>query len=61
MATVKAIPPQSKESSLKKVAAYCRVSTKSREQLDSLAAKSAIMKNGLGQIQIGSLLGFALI
>lgn len=39
MATVKAIPPQSKEPSLKKVAAYCRVSTKSQEQLDSLAAQ----------------------
>lgn len=39
MAVVKAIPPQSKEPSLKKVAAYCRVSTKSQEQLDSLAAQ----------------------
>lgn len=36
MAAVKAIPPQSKEPSLKKVAAYRRVSTKSQEQLDSL-------------------------
>ena len=39
MATVKAIPPHSKEPPLKKVAAYCRVSTKSQEQLDSLAAQ----------------------
>lgn len=39
MATVKAIPPYSKEPPLKKVAAYCRVSTKSQEQLDSLAAQ----------------------
>lgn len=39
MAAVKAIPPQRKEPPLKKVAAYCRVSTKSQEQLDSLAAQ----------------------
>ncbi|WP_290235539.1 recombinase family protein [Bacteroides acidifaciens] len=39
MAVVKAIPPQSREPSLKKVAAYCRVSTKSQEQLDNLAAQ----------------------
>ena len=39
MATVKAIPPYSKEQTLKKVAAYCRVSTKSQEQLDSLATQ----------------------
>ena len=39
MATIKAIPPHSKEPSLKKVAAYCRVSTKSQEQLDSLVAQ----------------------
>lgn len=35
MAVVKAIPPQREEPSLKKVAAYCRVSTKSQEQLGS--------------------------
>lgn len=39
MPTVKKILPQSKELSLKKVAAYCRVSTKAQEQLDSLAAQ----------------------
>lgn len=39
MAVVKAIPPQRKEPPLKKVAAYCRVSTKSQEQLDSLATQ----------------------
>lgn len=39
MAVVKAIPPQRKELPLKKVAAYCRVSTKSQEQLDSLATQ----------------------
>lgn len=39
MAAVKAIPPQRKEPPLKKVAAYCRVSTKSQEPLDSLAAQ----------------------
>lgn len=39
MATVKAIPHHSKVPPLKKVAAYCRVSTKSQEQLDSMAAQ----------------------
>ena len=39
MPTVKRILPQSKELPLKKVAAYCRVSTKVQEQLDSLAAQ----------------------
>lgn len=39
MPTVKKILPQSKELPLKKVAAYCRVSTKVQEQLDSLAAQ----------------------
>ena len=39
MAAVKAIPPQSKEPSFRKVASYCRVSTKSQEQLDSLATQ----------------------
>ena len=39
MAAVKAIPPQRREPSLKKVAAYCRVSTKSHEQSDSLTAQ----------------------
>ena len=39
VATVKEIPPQRKEPTLKKVAAYCRVSTKDQDQLDSLAAQ----------------------
>lgn len=39
MATVKEIPPRKKEPALKKVAAYCRVSTKIQDQLDSLAAQ----------------------
>lgn len=39
MPTVKKILPQSKELPLKKVAAYCRVSTKAQEQLNSLAAQ----------------------
>lgn len=39
MATVREIPPRKKELTLKKVAAYCRVSTKDRDQLDSLAAQ----------------------
>lgn len=39
MPTVKKIFPQSKELPLKKVAAYCRVSTKAQEQFDSLAAQ----------------------
>lgn len=39
MATVREIPPQRKELTLKKVAAYCRVSTKDHDQLDSLAAQ----------------------
>lgn len=39
MATVREIPPQRKEPTLKKVAAYCRVSTKDQDQLDSLAAQ----------------------
>ena len=39
MPTVKKILPQSKELPLKKVAAYCRVSTKVQEQLDGLAAQ----------------------
>ena len=40
MATVREIPPRKKESALKKVAAYCRVSTKTQEQLDSLAVQA---------------------
>ena len=39
MVTVKEIPPRKKEPALKKVAAYCRVSTKIQDQLDSLAAQ----------------------
>lgn len=39
MATVKEIPPRKKEPSLKKVAAYCRISTSTQDQLDSLAAQ----------------------
>ena len=39
MATVREIPPQRKGSLLKRVAAYCRVSTKAQDQLDSLAAQ----------------------
>ena len=39
MATTREIPPRKKEPSLKKVAAYCRVSTKAQDQLDSLAAQ----------------------
>ena len=39
MATVREIPPRKKEPTLKKVAAYCRVSTKDQGQLDSLAAQ----------------------
>ena len=39
MATVREIPPRKKEPALKKVAAYCRVSTKDQDQLDSLAAQ----------------------
>ena len=39
MATVREIPPRKKEPALKKVAAYCRVSTKTQDQLDSLAAQ----------------------
>ena len=39
MATVKEIPPRKKEPSFKKVAAYCRVSTKTQKQLDSLVAQ----------------------
>ena len=39
VATVREIPPQRKEPTLKKVAAYCRVSTKDQDQLDSLAAQ----------------------
>lgn len=39
MPTVKKILPQIKKLPLKKVAAYCRVSTKVQEQLDSLAAQ----------------------
>ncbi len=39
MATIREIPPQRKELTLKKVAAYCRVSTKDQDQLDSLAAQ----------------------
>lgn len=39
MSTVKEIFPQNKKLSLKRVAAYCRVSTKAQEQLDSLAAQ----------------------
>ena len=39
MATVKEIPLRKKEPSLKKVAAYCRVSTSAQDQLDSLAAQ----------------------
>ena len=39
VATVREIPPRRKEPSLKKVAAYCRVSTKAQDQLDSLSAQ----------------------
>lgn len=39
MAIVKEILSRRKELSLKKVVAYCYVSTKTREQLDSLAAQ----------------------
>ena len=39
MATIREIPPQRKELTLKKVAAYCRVSTKDQDLLDSLAAQ----------------------
>lgn len=39
MATIREIPPQRKEPTLKKVAAYCRVNTKDQDQLDSLAAQ----------------------
>ena len=39
MATTKEIPPRRKELTLKKVAAYCRVSTKAQDQLDSLVAQ----------------------
>ncbi len=39
MATVREISPRRKEPLLKKVAAYCRVSTKDQDQLDSLAAQ----------------------
>lgn len=39
MVTVKEIPPRRKEPSIKKVAAYCRVSTKAQEQFDSLATQ----------------------
>lgn len=44
MATVKENPFRKKESSLKKVAAYCRVSTKAQDQLDSLAAQEQYYK-----------------
>lgn len=47
MATVKAIPSHSKEALLKKVAAYCRVSTKSQEQLDSLVAQKCYYEEGI--------------
>lgn len=36
---------QSKELPLKKVAAYCRVSTKAQEQLNSLAAQERCYKD----------------
>ena len=39
MATIREIPPQRKEPTLKKVAAYSRVSTKDQDQLDSLAVQ----------------------
>lgn len=39
MATTKEIPPRRKELTLKKVAAYCCVSTKAQDLLDSLAAQ----------------------
>ena len=39
MAAVREIPPRKKEPTLKKVAAYCRVSTKDPDRLDSLAAQ----------------------
>lgn len=44
MATVQEIPPRKKEPSLKKVAAYYRVSTKAQDQLDSLAAQEQYYK-----------------
>ena len=45
MATVKEIPPRKKEPSIKKVAAYCRVSTKAQEQLDSLSTQESYYEN----------------
>lgn len=39
MATVREIPPRKKEPALKKVAAYCRVSTKAQDQLDILTVQ----------------------
>ena len=39
MAIAREIPPRKKEPALKKVAAYCRVSTKAQDQLDSLTAQ----------------------
>ena len=44
MAAVREIPPRRKEPSLKKVAAYCRVSTKAQDQLDSLATQEQILR-----------------
>lgn len=45
MTTVKEIPPRKKEPSIKKVAAYCRVSTKAQEQLDSLSTQESCYEN----------------
>ena len=39
MATVREIPPRKKEPALKKVAAYCRVSTDRDDQANSLASQ----------------------
>ena len=49
MATVREIPPQKKEPSLKKVAAYCRVSTKAQDQLDSLTAQGQYYKEQINE------------
>lgn len=39
VATVREIPPRKKKPTLKKVATYCRVSTKNQDQLDSLTTQ----------------------
>lgn len=50
MADAKAIPPHSKESPLKKVATYCRVTTKSQKQLDSLATQEGTTLPNLNKL-----------